>query len=179
MRFQVWAVLSMVGPLPTGNFESRLLDAIKLLQRAVEIDPRFALAYCAATKAHYSLYLGYDLTPMRRIGRRSHCQCVALGTRASRSTYLEYAYQLYTCHRDYEHAREQLAIARRGLPNNPDAMMLEAFMNRRQGYYQKAIQEMYEAVTLDPRNPMAELANSLWMNRQFSERRGNLIAQFS
>ena len=159
---------SAIIPSPTGNFEKSLLQAVDLLQRAVEIDSKFALAYCAATKAHYSLYFGYDLTPTRcGLGDEAIVNALRLEPELPEA-HLGYAYKLYICHRDYEHARKQLAIARRGLPNNPDAIMLEAFMNRRQGNYRKAIQEMYEAVTLDPRNPMTELANSLWMNRQFS-----------
>jgi hypothetical protein len=41
-------------------------------------------------------------------------------------------------------------------------------MNRRQGDYEKATQELYEVIALDRRNPMTELANSLGMNDQFS-----------
>ena len=40
--------------------------------------------------------------------------------------HLTYAYHLYDAYRDYKRARVQLAIALRGLPNNSDAMSLEA-----------------------------------------------------
>jgi tetratricopeptide (TPR) repeat protein len=39
-------------------------------------------------------------------------------------------------------------------------------MDRRQGNYDKAIQDLYALIALDPRNPMTELANTLAMNRQ-------------
>jgi hypothetical protein len=51
-----------------------------------------------------------------------------------------YATHLYIGCRDYERARVQLAIARRSMPNNTEAMVLQAFMDRRQGSFEKAIQ---------------------------------------
>ena len=44
----------------------------------------------------------------------------------------------------------QLAIARRGLPNDTEAAALEAYMDRRQGRFEKAIQELNEASLRDP-----------------------------
>ena len=41
-------------------------------------------------------------------------------------------------------------------------------MHRRQGNFEKAIQEFNEATSLDPRNPMTELPNTLSMMREFS-----------
>jgi len=68
--------------------------------------------------------------------------------------HLAYADHLYVGYRNYAQARVQLAIAKRGLPNNVDAILLEASMDRRQGNWEKAVQEESEAVTLDPRNPL-------------------------
>jgi len=49
-------------------------------------------------------------------------------------------------------------------------MMLEAYMDRRQGDFDKAVTGLNEAITLDPRNPIAirELANSLYLTREFT-----------
>ena len=47
--------------------------------------------------------------------------------------HLAYSYHLYRVYRDYERARVQLAIAKRGLPNAAEAIALEAYMDRRQG----------------------------------------------
>jgi tetratricopeptide (TPR) repeat protein len=83
--------------------------------------------------------------------------------------HLAYAFHLYRTYRDYEHARIQLTIARRSMPHNDEAMQLEAFMDRRQGNFEKAIQELKEASTIDPRNPfpIKELAALLSVLRQF------------
>lgn len=83
--------------------------------------------------------------------------------------HLQYAYHLYRVYHDYERARVQLAIARRGLPNDAGAIALEAYMDRRQGMWDKAIQEFNDAITRDPHNStlIEELALTLAETRQF------------
>jgi serine/threonine protein kinase len=63
----------------------------------------------------------------------------------------------------------QLEIAKSGLANNAEVFMLEAYMDRRQGNWGKAIQEFNWVVTLDPRNPVAitELAHTYYDTREF------------
>jgi tetratricopeptide (TPR) repeat protein len=82
---------------------------------------------------------------------------------------LAYAHYLYFVFRDYEQARVQLAIARAGLPNNAEAILLAALMDRRQGNFNEAIQLFNEAIALDPRNnfSIAELASTLGLTHQF------------
>ena len=160
--------ISINNPLPTGNSQEPLLDALSLLEHAVELDPKFALAYCAAAEANAWLYLAYDTTPTRRsLGDEAVANALRLQPELPEA-HLAYARQLYTGYHDYKRARVQLAIAERGLPNDAEALALGAYMDRRQGNYEKAIQGLYAVIALDPRNPMIELANSLWMDRQFS-----------
>ena len=83
--------------------------------------------------------------------------------------HLAYAHHLYLVYRDDERARVQLAIARRGLPNDAEAIVLGGRIDRRQGQFEKAIQEFNEAITRDPRNTLSiqELADALYYTRQF------------
>jgi serine/threonine protein kinase/tetratricopeptide (TPR) repeat protein len=155
--------------LASGNFERPVLDAITILEQAVRLDPSFTLAYCQIAEGQDLLYLSYDPTPARR----------ALGDGAVNSAmrlqpdlpkvHLTYAYHLYFGYQDYERVRLQLAIARRGLPNNYEAIALQAYIDRRQGNFEKAIDEFNEAITLDPRNPapISDLAYTLYAARQF------------
>jgi len=85
--------------------------------------------------------------------------------------HLAYAFHLYGVYRDYELARVQLAMARRGLPNDSSAIALAAYMDRRRGHFEKAIQEFNEAISRDPHNaePIAELGNTLFWTLQFRE----------
>jgi serine/threonine protein kinase len=107
-----------------GNVEKPLVDAIGFLEQAVRLDPKFTLAYCASAQAHDNLYFLYGPTPEQR----------ALGDAAVNSAlglqpdlpevHLAYAHHLYIVYGDYERARVQLAIARRGLPNDAEAIVL-------------------------------------------------------
>jgi serine/threonine protein kinase/Flp pilus assembly protein TadD len=151
------------------NVEKPLVDAIGFLEQAVRLDPKFTLAYCASAQAHDNLYFLYGPTPEYR----------ALGDAAVNSAldlqpdlpevHLAYAHHLYLVYRDDERARVQLAIARRGLPNDAEAIVLGGRMDRRQGQFEKAIQEFNEAIMRDPRNTLSiqELADTLYYTRQF------------
>ena len=155
--------------LASGNFEKPLVDAIALLEQACKLDPNFTLAYCAAAHAHDLLYISYDPSPNRR-GWADAAIDRALRLRPDLpEAHLTYAYHLYFCYRDYERARVQLAISKPELPNNSDATELPAFIDRRQGHFEKAVQEFREALALDPRNPnpISDLAFTLYAMREF------------
>jgi TolB-like protein len=159
---------SAIPSLFIGNFEMTLHEAIDLLQRAVQLDPKFTRAYCEETEAQDLIYTGYDPVPTRRaladkaIENALHLQPDLPEVR------LTYAYHLYDAYRDYERARIQLAIARRGLPNDSKALALEAYMDRREGKLEKATQELNQAINIDPRNAvtLADLAYTLFMARR-------------
>jgi serine/threonine-protein kinase len=155
--------------LAGGDFEKPLTNAIGLLEQAVQLDPKFALACCSAAHAHDLLYITYDPTPERRSrGDRAIANALRLKPDLPEA-HLDYAYHLYFCYRDYERAQVQLEIAKPGLPNNTEAIELPALMDRRQGRFEKAAREFDDALALDPINPspMADLAYTLYATRQF------------
>jgi TolB-like protein/Flp pilus assembly protein TadD len=159
---------SATASLFIGNFEMALHEAIDLLERAVKLDPKFARAYCKETEAQDLIYTGYDPAPTRRAFADAAIENALRLQPDLPEVHLTYAYHLYDAHRDYERARVQLAIARRGLPNNARAITLEAYMDRREGKLQKAIEELNQAINVDPRNgvAIADLAYTLFMTRQ-------------
>jgi tetratricopeptide (TPR) repeat protein len=151
------------------NIEQPLVDAIGFLEQAVRLDPKFALAYCASAQAHDDLYISYDPTLERRASGDAAVNSALSLQPDLPEVHLAYAHHLYLGYRDYERARVQLAIAKRGLPNDPEAISLGARMDRRQGKFEKAIGEFKEAIERDPRNTLwiKNLAETLYYTRQF------------
>jgi len=151
------------------DFEKPLLDSIKLLNQAIQLDPNFVLAYCQVVHAQDLLYVSFDQSQIRRTQADA---AIATALRLQPDlpdVHLAYAYHLYFCYRDYERASAQLAIAKPGLPNSTDALELPAFIDRRQGRFEKAVQGFSAALQLDPRNanPMLDLAYTLFVTRSF------------
>jgi tetratricopeptide (TPR) repeat protein len=152
-----------------GNVEKQLVDAIGFLEQAVRLDPKFTLAYCASAHAHDNLYFLYNPTPEQRALSDAAVNSALSLQPDLPEVRLAYASHLYLVYRDYERARVQLAFARRGLPNDVEAILLGARVDRRQGQFEKAIGEFKEAIIRDPCNAASiqELADTLYYTRQF------------
>jgi TolB-like protein/Flp pilus assembly protein TadD len=158
------------GIYANGDPEKHKRDALTLLQQAVQEDPNFAKAYCLMAFVHDALYLEFEPTAERRaLGDEAVNNALRLQPDLP-EVHLAYANHLYRGYRDYERARTHLNIAKRGLPNNAEAIYLEALMDRRQGEFNKSVQFFNEAIKLDPQNtqPIFDLAETLSYTRQFS-----------
>jgi tetratricopeptide (TPR) repeat protein len=81
---------------------------------------------------------------------------------------------LFRCHRDYDGALSELAIARPGLPNDTAFFILSGYINRRRNNRAQAERDFSTAVALDPRNPNAY---NLLADTYNLERRHLLAAQ--
>ena len=64
-------------------------------------------------------------------------------------------WHLYWGYFDYDHARAEVALAARTLPNNPIVFQLTGLMDRRQGRWAEAVRNLERASELDPRNENA------------------------
>ena len=153
-----------------GNVNSSMSEAIPFLEEAVRLDPKFTLAYCAIADVHDLIYQFDDPTPERRALGDAAIDCALRLEPDLEEVRIAYAQHLFVVYRDYEGARVQLAIAKRGSPNNSRANSLEAIIDRRQGKWEKAVQEFKEAITRDPRNTilLAEFSAALSDTRQFA-----------
>jgi TolB-like protein/Tfp pilus assembly protein PilF len=153
-----------------GDVQKPLLDALGLLNQAIQLDPKFTLAYCWSVYARDLLYLWYDPTPEQRsLAEAAIKRALALGPDLP-EVHIFYASHLYRIDHNYEQAREQLAIAKRGLPNDAEVIALEAYIDRRQGQWEKAIEELKDAIARDPFNPIyvKNLGQTLTVTRQFA-----------
>src|SRR6202008_1193450 len=120
------------------SVEKGLVEALGFLEQAVRLDPKFTLAYCASARAYDNLYFLYNPTPEQRaFGDAAVNRALGLQPDLA-EVHLAYAHHLYLVYRDYERANVQLAIARRGLPNDAEAIVLGGRIDRRQEQFEKA-----------------------------------------
>ena len=127
-------------------------EAIRLLEQAVARDPRFLRAYCALARMHLSLYEGEDHTPARLQTANAVIEKAAQLQPDAGEVHLVRARYLARGLRDYDHARVELELARRTLPNDATIYFETALVDVRQGRWTEALRNFERAVELDPRN---------------------------
>ena len=133
--------------------KENLFEAVELLDQATARDPLFFLAYGELAGAHDRIYfLGFDHTDARLKLSEAAIQAVRRLRPQSGETHLALAQHLYWAYRDYDRAREELAIARETLPNESRIPLLAGYIDRRQGRWEKSLEQMKRALELDPRN---------------------------
>jgi serine/threonine-protein kinase len=137
----------------TPQEKQDLIEAVQLLEKAVQRDPTFLRAYYYLARAHDVLYfVGYDHTPARLELAQKAGQMALKLRPDSGEAHLALAQHLYSGYRDYERARQELALARRALPNEPLVFVLTGMIDRRQGRWDEAVKSWQRASELDPRN---------------------------
>jgi TolB-like protein/tRNA A-37 threonylcarbamoyl transferase component Bud32 len=130
-----------------------LFQAVRLLDQAVARDSLFFLAYGELAGAHDRIYfLGFDHTDARLKLSESAIQTIRRLRPQSGETHLALAQHDYWVNRDYDRAKQELAVARHTLPNESRIPLLSGYIDRRQGHWEKSIEEMKDALKLDPRN---------------------------
>ncbi len=128
-------------------------QAIELVNQAIARDPAFLLAYCRLAEANDELYFnGFDHTPSRLELARSAINSAFRLKPDSGEAHLVLARHFYHGYFDYDHARDELAIAQRALPNNARIFEWTGFIDRRQNRWHDAMRNFERASALDPQN---------------------------
>ncbi len=140
-----------------------LTQQIALLDQAVAQDSAFVPALCLLARGHFELFWNnYDHTPARlELGKTALDRAARLQPDAG-EVHLTRGIFHYWGARDYSRALEELAIARRALPNNSDIVYFSGAIARRQGRWEESTRFLEAAVALDPRNAtiLTELATT-------------------
>src|SRR5207302_2891370 len=154
------------------DVRAALLKALELLNQAIKRDENFVSAYCYVARANDLLYF-FDLDPTQdRILLAETAVDAALRLRPdSAEAHFAKADFLFRCHRDYDGALAELAVARPGLPNSTPFFILDGYINRRRNHFADAERDFLTAFALDPRNPNAYnlLADTYVLERRFPE----------
>ena len=137
-------------------------NAITSYERAVEIDPAFALAWARLSRADAALYfIRADQTPVRRdIARRALENAQELSPNLP-ETQLALGYYQYWVLRDYGLAKNTFGHLRKMLPGSSDVLYALGLVTRRQGKWDESISYFEQCLALDPRNAEV-LSNTAW-----------------
>jgi TolB-like protein len=134
--------------------------AAELLEKATQRDPNFALAYCELAKTQGDLYLGFTSDPKDLESAKKAAEAAVRVRPDLGETHLALARYYFNASfspenavntANFERVREELTIARRKLPNNPEALFIAARVDRHQNL-DSALTNLQKAHDLDPRN---------------------------
>jgi TolB-like protein/Tfp pilus assembly protein PilF len=162
----------LATPIFSATGDANLLQAVNLLNQAVERDAEFFEAFCQLAHAHDLLYfLGNDRTPARLAMADAAAQAASRLFPDAGETHLAHAENLYRGYLDYDGALAELEAAVQSLPNDPRIFELEGYIQRRQGRWEEAIRNLERAADLDPRNvfTLEQLALSYQLLRRYAE----------
>jgi serine/threonine-protein kinase len=146
--------------------------AARMYEAAVSLDPNFALAHARLSEAHAQMYWFYFDRTAERLARAREAVEAALRIDPDLpQAHSALAAYYYYGSRDYDRAVEHLRIAQAAAPNNGQIITLLADIYRRQGRFERALDNLQKAMELDPRSSFLALEIGLthfWM-RQYRE----------
>jgi serine/threonine-protein kinase len=155
--------------VPTENSEAyqayllageQTSDSLRVLmyERAISLDPTFALAYADMSWDHSSMYqLNLDRSEHRlRLAKAAADNALALQPDLPKA-HLALGFYYYCGYRDYDKALEEYAIAKKGLPNNQGIYNVEGWIMRRQGRFEEALDNFTKSFQLNPKS-----GNAAW-----------------
>src|SRR5437870_6234750 len=136
----------------TDMFRDTTLKAEALFEQAIKLDPNFALAFADLSMVESWLYHSSDPVPARREKARPNAdEALRLQPDLSEG-HRALGFSYYYGDRDYERALAEFEIARRDLPNESQAYLAIASIQRRQGKWAESNANFEKAATLDPKN---------------------------
>ena len=155
----------------SSSLPSASSEAAGFYERAVQLDPNFALAWARLSRADANLYFGgLETTPgARRDGARRALESAQRLAPASTETLLALGYYQYWVLRDYRSAKTTFERVRISLPGTSEIPRALAYVTRREGHWDQSIAYFEQALVLDPRN-VELLMDAAWTHtilRQF------------
>ena len=144
---------------------------IQSYERAVELDPEFAIAYARLASAHARLrFLRHDLSKERLVNAEIAAKKAEKLAPESEEVLLALGYYHLWAHRDIEQALKSWTLAERIIPNDPRILVAKANVYETQGNWDEAIRAVEKAIKFSPRDAsmLTDLALYFWWKRNYS-----------
>src|SRR5947207_1284446 len=149
---------------------SRLQEGEQMYERAISLDPKFALALARYSQLESWIFHSYDPTSARKQKAVDFAERALKLEPSLPEAHLARGFAYYYGDRNYEAALNELAIAQRGLPNEGEAYLAIGAIQRRQGKWEESTANLKKASELDPKSswPLQNLAFNYQMLRDYA-----------
>jgi TolB-like protein/cytochrome c-type biogenesis protein CcmH/NrfG len=128
-------------------------ETAALLTQAVELDPKFALAWAWLAKVHGLSYMSdRDHSPERIARAKTAIDTAVRLAPEDPEVALQLGYYYYHESRNYARAREHVERAARLQPGDPNVFFYRGGIDRRMGRWVEALENFRRASELDPGN---------------------------
>ena len=147
-------------------------NAAGLYEKAVGVDPNFALAYARLSYLKARLYwYNTDPSPQTIDAARKAAERALELQPELPEAHLSMGYVHYWGRRDYDAALAEFDKARKTLPNSANVLTAIAFVHRRQGKMEQGLDELQRSAVLSPRDNLLarEVGSTLVYLRRYAE----------
>src|SRR5438132_7109036 len=147
----------------------KLKQSEQLYARAIELDPKFALALARYSQLASWLFHTVEPTRERRQKARTLAEQALQLQPDLAEAHLAMGLSYYYGDNNYDAAQKEFEIARRGLPNESEVYLALAAIQRRQGKWAESTANFEKAASLNPKEswPLQNLAFNYEMLRNF------------
>ena len=148
---------------------AKLKQAEPLFDRALQLDPNFALAAASYSRLESWIHHSFDPTAERRDKARALAQRALQLQPDLAEAHLALGFSFYYGERNYDPALAEFAIAQKGLPNESEAYLAIGAIQRRQGKWDESNANLEKAASLSPNEtwPLQNLALNYQMQRKW------------
>jgi len=149
----------------------KLKQSEQLYTRAIELDPKFALAIASYSCLESWILHTFDPTRERRRKARALAEQALQLQPDLPEAHLAMGFSYYYGDNNYDAALKEFEIAQRGLPNEAEAYLAIGAIQRRQGKWAESTINLEKAASLNPKVswPLQNLAFNYQMLRNFDE----------
>jgi TolB-like protein/Flp pilus assembly protein TadD len=148
---------------------AKLKQSEQLYQRAIELDPNFALALARYSQLESWMLRTHEASPEHREKARSLAERALQLQPDLPEAHLALGFSYYYGDNNYAAALREFEIAQRGLPNESEVYLAIGAIQRRQGKWAESTANLEKAASLNPKDtwPLQNLTYNYAMQRNF------------